>query len=318
MAAASASTVIYFAQVDAFTSKPFCGNSAAVIILPEFKSAKWMQNVALEFNISETAFVVRKNLPGSEMPVMDSLASLAPGSGEKTIGDVKNLSNEFRLRWFTPAVEVRLCGHATLAAAHAIFSAGLVSGDIIKFHTLSGELAARRCVEDNIQKVELDFPLAMPVEVKKEDYKLLADALGVPEVVWAGSAAHMTMVELSSVDEVLGLKPDFVKVKKLPSEDIGVIVTATDTSGGETDFISRFFGPKAGIDEDPVTGSAHCLLTPYWALKLGKNTLKAHQASPRGGHLEVHVDHSSGRVFIKGQSVTVMTGALLGPTLEED
>jgi PhzF family phenazine biosynthesis protein len=207
----------------------------------------------------------------------------------------------FRLRWFTPAVEVELCGHATLASAHVLWEAGyLWAEEEARFYTLSGLLTAR------LQQgwIELNFP-AVPEESTVPEPELLA-ALGVDEPLYVGRNKFDYLVEVSSAAELRTLKPDYARLKKVGGR--GVMVTARDESG-EYDFVSRFFAPAAGIDEDPVTGSAHCGLGPYWATKLNKNALTAFQASPRGGILQVEV--AGDRVLLRGQAVTVLRGMLI-------
>jgi PhzF family phenazine biosynthesis protein len=254
-------------QVDAFTDRAFGGNPAAVCLLREAREAAWMQSVAREMNLSETAFLVPR------------------GGG-------------FDLRWFTPAIEVELCGHATLASAHVLWQAGhLGPQELAHFHTLSGLLTARRRSDGWI---ELDFPArtAEPVEAPPG----LAEALG-------SESRYDYLLELPSEAAVRALHPDFARLRTLPVR--GVIVTARATSA-PFDFVSRFFAPGAGVDEDPVTGSAHCTLGPYWAGRLGKDQLLAYQASERGGVLEVRV--AGERVELAGQAVTVLQGQLLAGT----
>jgi PhzF family phenazine biosynthesis protein len=261
------STPLY--QVDAFTSRPFAGNPAAVCLLKEARPEAWMQNVAMEMNLSETAFLV---------PQQDG----------------------YDLRWFTPAAEVALCGHATLASAHVLWECGaLQAGEQARFHTKSGLLTA-------VQKegwIELDFPArpTAPVEAPPN----LAGALGA-ELFYVGKNVDDYMVEVESEEIVRQLQPDFAALSTLPVR--GVIVTSRSASAG-FDFVSRFFAPAVGVNEDPVTGSAHTCLTPYWAEKLVKTELMAYQASPRGGILRVCL--ADERVLIAGQAVTVLRGELV-------
>lgn len=305
-------------QVDAFTDYAFRGNPAAVCILHQEKSDSWMQQIAAEMNLSETAF-------------------LTPQGGD------------FQLRWFTPTVEVDLCGHATLASAHILWESGyLYPGEDARFHTRSGLLTARR-LEDHI---EMDFP-AIQVEPVTPPPGLI-DALGVapaadnataataatdphadvaapspahthtgpqtlPQVVAVGKNRFDYLVELASEAEVHALRPDFSALARVEAR--GIIVTSQaqkqterQTHGSQpgsdrpddVDFISRFFAPAAGVNEDPVTGSAHCALGPYWAAKLHKNTFTAYQASARGGVVQVVVDGD--RVRLGGRAVTVLRG----------
>jgi PhzF family phenazine biosynthesis protein len=255
-------------QVDAFTDKPFTGNPAGVCVLPGPKNDAWMQNVAAEMNLSETAFLMQE------------------GDG-------------FRLRWFTPTVEVELCGHATLASAHVLWEIGRLAGhEPARFHTLSGLLTAERRGE----AIELDFP-ATPDEPADAPAGL-AEILGA-RVVNFRSSRFDHLVELESEAVVRGLRPDFTRLKSLPVR--GIMVTSRATSP-DFDFVSRFFGPAVGIDEDPVTGSAHCCLGPYWSKRLGKTDMRACQASRRGGVVGVTV--IGDRVLLRGQAVTVMAAEL--------
>lgn len=257
-------------QVDAFTSEPFKGNPAAVCVMDGPADEAWLQHVALEMNLSETAFLYRE------------------GDG-------------YRLRWFTPKVEVALCGHATLASAHVLWEeAHLRPDEIARFHTLSGRLTAERHLDGWI---ELDFP-AQPASPVAPPAGLEA-ALGV-RAIHVGKSLHDYLVEVEHEAIVRGLQPDFAALRSLPVR--GVMVTARGATG-DFDFVSRFFGPAVGVDEDPVTGSAHCCLVPYWAERLGKDRFVAYQASPRGGMLRLRLGHD--RVGIAGQAVTVLRGELL-------
>ena len=228
-----------------------------------------MQDVAREMNLAETAFLVR---------------------GE----------SGFDLRWFTPAVEVDLCGHATLASAHALWEGGhLAKNEIARFQTRSGLLTARK-IDDWI---ELDFPATPASATSAPDG--LAAALGV-DPVFVGQSRFDYLVEVASESIVKELSPDFSALRRFPVR--GVIVTSAASTPG-FDFVSRFFAPAAGIDEDPVTGSAHCCLTPYWSAKLGKATMTARQISARGGTVRVTLDGD--RVKLAGQAVTVLRGELI-------
>lgn len=256
-------------QVDAFTNRPFAGNPAAVCVLSEPVTEDWMQDVAREMNLSETAFL-------------------------RAEGD------EFRLRWFTPKVEVSLCGHATLASAHTLWEAGyLEPSKEARFHTRSGLLTAHR----HGTWIEMDFP-ATPVTPATAP-EGLADALGVI-LGFVGMARHYYLVEAESEEAVRGLAPDFSALARLMEH--GVIVTSRAASRGY-DFVSRFFAPTVGINEDPVTGSAHCCLGPYWGEKLGKQDMVAYQASARGGVVRVRLEGE--RAFLGGQAVTVLRGELV-------
>lgn len=250
-------------QVDSFTSKPFSGNPAGVCILDNPADESWMRNIAAEMNLSETAFLY----PEKE---------------------------GYHLRWFTPEAEVELCGHATLASAHILFEKGIVPGNqLITFYTLSGELYAKK----NNNKVELNFPATPPVESAPPDG--LIDALGLePEFI--GKNKFDVFVVVSSEDTVRQLKPKLEIIKKYKYR--GVIVTS-QSDGNPYDTVSRYFAPAVGIDEDPVTGSAHCTVGPYWSEKLGKDNLFCYQASKRGGELEITINDD--RVILAGNAVTV-------------
>lgn len=262
-------------QVDAFTDRAFAGNPAAVCVLPGPQDDRWMQAVAAEMNLSETAF-------------------LHP------------LSDGYQLRWFTPTVEVKLCGHATLASAHVLWQTGSLAPDEpARFHTHSGLLTARRQGE----WIELNFP-ANPAESVAPPSGLV-EALGA-KPVFVGRSCFDYLVELESEPAVRCLQPDFVKLAQLPVR--GVIVTSRTASPG-FDFVSRFFAPASGVSEDPVTGSAHCCLGPYWQSQLGRSEFVAYQASKRGGLVRVTV--SGNRVLLEGKAVTVMRGALTISKLTE-
>jgi PhzF family phenazine biosynthesis protein len=256
-------------QVDAFTDQPFAGNPAAVCILPRPAPDAWMQALAREMNLSETAFLV-------------------PQTGG------------FHLRWFTPAVEVKLCGHATLASAHTLWETGtLRTEEQARFHSLSGLLTASRSSD----WIQMDFP-ASPAE-EAEAPAGLADALGATPKYVAKNVSRRYLVEVEDEETVRQLKPDFGLLGRLPVR--AVIVTARSASP-EYHFVSRFFAPAIGINEDPVTGSAHCCLGPFWATRLGKTEMVAYQASPRGGVVRVRL--SGDRVILGGQAVTVMVSEL--------
>jgi PhzF family phenazine biosynthesis protein len=256
-------------QVDAFASEPFRGNPAAVCILDRERGAKWMQSVAADMNLAATAFLLRRD-------------------------------GVFGLRWFTPTIEVALCGHATLASAHTLWSEGLYAEDAVRFDTKSGILTATRSGE----LIELDFPATPAEELETPPDGLLA-ALGVTSARYTGRNKFDYLVEVPSESDVRALNPDHARLRKLPAR--GVIVTSRGE--GEYDFISRFFAPGSGIDEDPVTGSAHCCLAPYWSERLGRNELRAYQASPRGGEMRVRLDGD--RVKMAGRAVTVLRGELV-------
>lgn len=254
-------------QIDAFTSEAFRGNPAAVCLLDRERDASWMQDVAAEMNLSETAFLLR--------------------------GD-----DGYSLRWFTPAIEVALCGHATLASAHALWEEhGLASA---RFHTKSGLLTAER----NGDLIELDFPATL--EERADAPEGLLESLGIDAPVYVGKNKFDYLVEVASEDLVRKLDPDHAQLRRIPVR--GVIVTSRAAMEG-ADFVSRFFAPGSGVDEDPVTGSAHCCLTPYWSAKLGKEAMTAYQASQRGGF--VYVQLAGDRVKLRGHAVTVFRGELL-------
>jgi PhzF family phenazine biosynthesis protein len=256
-------------QIDAFTDQPFRGNPAAVCFLDGERDTKWMQSVAAEMNLAETAFLRRQD-------------------------------DGWSLRWFTPAVEVDLCGHATLASAHALWAENVDDATTLRFHTRSGLLSATR----NGDWIELDFP-ATREEAIDAPPGLLA-ALGAPDVRHVGRNQFDYLVELGSQADVCALEPDYAALRKLTMR--GVIVTSK-AENGEYDFVSRFFAPGVGIDEDPVTGSAHSCLAPYWSPRLGKTELVAYQASPRGGVVRVRIDGD--RVKLGGRAVTVLRGELV-------
>jgi len=252
--------------VDAFTDKPFSGNPAGVCILSEERDEPWMQSFAREMNLSETAFL-RKSDDG------------------------------YSLRWFTPKVEVDLCGHATLASAHILFERGyLKREEQARFHTRSGLLTATS--KENW--IELDFP-KQPVTASSPPAGLV-ESLGVsPKFV--GKNVLYLIVEVDSEEIVRGLKPDYGHLASVPVN--GVAVTSIASTPG-FDFVSRFFAPRFGIDEDPVTGSSHCGLGPFWEERLNKSELTAYQASARGG--VIHVRVVSNRVFLGGKAITILQG----------
>jgi predicted PhzF superfamily epimerase YddE/YHI9 len=306
------STPIY--KVDSFTNQPFGGNPAGVCLLREARDERWMQSVAREMNLSETAFLV-------------------PRGGD------------YDLRWFTPSVEIALCGHATLASAHILWETKrLATNAPARFHTMSGLLT---CTRDR-DRIAMDFPTIVAVEAAPPPE--LLRALGV-RATFAGNNKMDWLVEVDSEATVRALAPDFALLKTIPVR--GVIVTAraahaakdathapsvpsrtaktelqrSSTAGARTagsstssakdasavgakyDFVSRFFAPRAGVDEDPVTGSAHCCLAPYWGTKLEKKELVGWQASARGG--EVRMKWNGDRVVLSGQAVTVLRGELV-------
>jgi PhzF family phenazine biosynthesis protein len=270
-------------HIDAFTDRPFAGNPAAVCLIDGELDSSWAQHVAAEMNLSETAFV-------------------SPAAGELA----RSAVNGFNLRWFTPKAEVELCGHATLASAHVLWEAGRLAHDTASvFHTRSGALT---CTRDSAGLISMDFParIATPCEPPAG----LIDALRA-SAVFVGNNRMDYLIHVPSEKSLRALDPDFRALKSVKAR--GVIVTAASTSG-EYDFVSRFFAPAVGVDEDPVTGSAHCCLAPYWAEHFGRHELIGYQASPRGGTVRVRV--AGQRVILIGQAVTVMRGELFAaPTV---
>jgi len=256
-------------QVDAFTDKPYSGNPAAVCVMDQTADVEWMQRIALEMNLSETAFLYRD-------------------------GDI------FNLRWFTPTAEVDLCGHATLASSHVLWEENyLNSNETARFMTKSGELT----VNKKGNWIEMNFPAVGSFDIPNPAGTI--DALGAKPIN-CRKVDWVYLLEFDSADIVRSLKPNFsmLSAQKIPD----VIVTGKDETG-EYDFVSRFFAPSVGINEDPVTGFAHCVLTPYWAEKLNKNEFQALQASKRGGFLRLILDNK--RVLLSGKAVTVMRGELV-------
>ncbi len=253
--------------IDAFAEAPFRGNPAAVCLLDQWRPDAWLQAVAAEMNLSETAFLLQR------------------GAGE------------WDLRWFTPTVEVDLCGHATLAAAHALSRVWHKAGDQLVFHTRSGPLLAS--VGDSV--VVIDLPIDPPTAV---DAAVVGDCFGA-EPLYVGRARFDLLVHLDSAAAVRDYQPDIGRLSALDGR--GVIITAA-SDDPHFDFVSRFFAPKAGIAEDPVTGSAHCCLGAYWSQRLGRTALNAYQASRRGGALALEV--GSERVHLAGRAVTVVEGWL--------
>ncbi len=255
-------------QVDAFTDTPFTGNPAAVCILDAPADARWMQAVAREMNLSETAFLYRQ-------------------------------ADGYHLRWFTPTVEVDLCGHATLASAHVLWEQGhLAPHETARFQTRGGLLTAER----QGPWIQLDFPAEreQPATAPPD----LAKALSVtPQYI--GKNRWDYLVQVDSAETVRALKPDLALLATIPMR--GVIVTSRADSR-VYDFVSRFFAPGSGIDEDPVTGSAHCCLGPFWKTRLNKDEMLAHQVSPRGGVVRVRVKDT--RVLLGGQAITIWRGEL--------
>lgn len=257
-------------QVDAFADRAFVGNPAGVCVLEAPREASWMQLVAREMNLSETAFLVKQN-------------------------------RGYGLRWFTPTVEIDLCGHATLASAHVLWEEKrLKAEETAIFHTRSGELTAKKTGS----WIEMNFP-ASKIAVDDALTKCVEAALGVKSI-FAGRARFDLLVEVEAEEDVRSLKPDFAKIARL--ETRGLIVTSR-AGGSGYDYVSRFFAPAAGIYEDPVTGSAHCALGPFWKERLGRDNLTGYQASARGGIVRTRCNED--RVILSGQAVTVMRGELV-------
>jgi len=255
--------------VDSFTNRPFAGNPAGVCLLPAARDEAWMQAVAREMNLAETAFVVKQ-------------------------------SDGYGLRWFTPSVEMALCGHATLASAHILWETGALPADAqARFHTLSGLLTANRAGPG----IEMDFPATPAREITAPAG--LLDALGV-SATYIGQSQFDYLVEVESEAVARAIRPDLGRLAQFPVR--GAIITSRSDSS-EFDCISRFFAPAAGINEDPVTGSAHCCLGPYWGTKLGRANLVGYQASARGG--VVHMRIAGDRVHLGGQAITVLRSELL-------
>jgi PhzF family phenazine biosynthesis protein len=256
--------------VDAFADQPFGGNPAAVCILPGAAPESWMRLVAREMNLAETAFLHRA-------------------------------ADGFALRWFTPTVEVDLCGHATLASAHVLWQLAYLSMDEpARFHTRSGLLTATR----DGDRIVLDFPARVASELTPPES--LLPALGIKAPRWVGKNQYDYLVEVGSEAEVRGLTPDHGTLARLPVR--GAIVTSLAEAGRPYDFVSRFFAPGSGVAEDPVTGSAHCALAPYWRPRLGRDAMVGYQASARGG--TVHTTVKGDRVLLGGTAVTVMRSVL--------
>lgn len=255
--------------VDSFTDQFSKGNPAGVCILDNPATDAWMQSVAAEMKHSETAFLLE---------------------GED--------GKPYSLRWFTPAVEVALCGHATLAAAHVLYSTGSAP-ETLEFSTKSGILTVTR---DGTGLITMNFPAGTLEEVSPPDG--LTEALGV-DPLWVGKNVWDYLLEVESEETVLGLSPDFLALEKVDAR--GVIVTARASRPG-VDYVSRFFAPRVGVPEDPVTGSAHCSLAPYWSGKLGSDSLVGAQLSSRGG--VIHTTMRDDRVDLAGHAVTVLSGEL--------
>ncbi|CAF1923568.1 BnaC05g01790D [Brassica napus] len=282
--------VKYFV-VDAFADSAFKGNPAAVCFLDDDdqRDDAWLQSLATEFNLSETCFLT---------PI--------------TVSDDQVLPR-FSLRWFTPVAEVDLCGHATLASAHVIFTNGLVDSEVVEFATRSGILTAKRVPlteEGSTFLIELDFPVVPTCEVNSTtDLSVFSNAVNGADIVDIKATEKDVLVVLSSWESVTELQPRIDEISKCSCE--GLMVSAAASAGSQYDFCSRYFAPKFGINEDPVTGSAHCALAHYWSTKMNKCDFLAYQASSRGGTLNVHLDKEKQRVLLRGKAITVMEGCVL-------
>ncbi|GFP97838.1 phenazine biosynthesis-like domain-containing protein 1 [Phtheirospermum japonicum] len=295
---------VKYCVVDAFTDSAFKGNPAAVCLLEEERDEEWLQAVAREFNLSETCYLTR-----------------LPEPAQSTIGSV----SRFGLRWFTPVAEVRLCGHATLAASHILFAHGFVTSDTIEFSTLSGILTAKRVPDSSNRNasdsflIELDFPVVPVIEsngaANVSTVSKSLNGASVNEILKTTTKdeedflvrIYFSSVVLPSGEAVVEAEPNLEEIQKFP----GLIITGLAPTGSGFDIFSRYFAPKFGINEDPVTGSAHCALAAYWSKKLGKCDLIAYQASPRSGVLNLHIDVKNQRVLLRGKAIAVMEGSLL-------
>ncbi|KJE88958.1 phenazine biosynthesis-like domain-containing protein [Capsaspora owczarzaki ATCC 30864] len=291
-------------QVDAFTSTPFAGNPAAVCLLTKELPNATLAAIAAEMNLSETAYV----------------SLLVPGGGETSNAATAGTTafeqgTHFKLRWFTPTVEVALCGHATLATAHVLFNILHNQASAITFDTLSGPLVAKK--GDN-NTISIDLPLnpCAPDVVAnyEETVKVATGGLPVACVEYSPSSKKLLIRLVDSVTraqlEALTVDPEQLRKTDLTNKVRGVIVTLLSDKK-PYDFISRYFAPWAGIPEDPVTGSAHTVLVDYWSREFGGQTFfHARQCSPRGGDLVVHLDRSTNRVVVGGATATVFTGSL--------
>ncbi|XP_047158342.1 uncharacterized isomerase BH0283-like isoform X2 [Vigna umbellata] len=300
---------VKYTLVDAFTESLFKGNPAAVCLLEEDRDKEWFQAVAAEFNLSVTAYVTR---------ITESHHNLNSLHGTSD-------NPRFHLRWFTPVTEIELCGHATLASAHTLFSSGLVDTDVIEFVTLSGVLTAKKIQAINITSdsdllkgeakdgfyIEVNFPVDPVIEFNFEETSQISGALNGASIIDIkktkdGDDLFVVVESGSAVEE---LQPQLDAIVKCPGR--GIIVSAIAPPGSGFDFCSRFFCPKYGVNEDPVCGGAHCALAPYWSKKLGKCDFNAYQASARGGVLNIHLDEKNQRVLLRGKAVTVMEGCVL-------
>lgn len=265
-------------QVDAFTNERFKGNPAGVCILKEKIDDKYMQLIAKEMNLSETAF-----------------AEPVKGNG----------TNIFSLRWFTPKYEVNLCGHATIAASEILFNQMEIKDEKITYETKSGKLIASKTSKG----IALDFPIDEPININLSDNILETMGIKNYENAIIGKNTRKVVIQLKTEADVLGITPEFEKMKQLKFETDVKGIGVTCVGNAEYDFISRYFNPWAGVNEDPVTGSVHTLLAAYWGRILNKSVMKAYQASERGGEIALRVSDGN-RVELAGQAITVLKGEL--------
>jgi len=273
--------MLAIAIIDAFTNQPFQGNPAATVLVEDFPEDAQMQKIAAEMNLSETAFV-----KPFDRPI-----------------DRQNRQNHFQLRWFTPSQEVPLCGHATLAIAHYLRELAVINQDIpLIFSTLSGDLS----ISFENQLIVMDFPAIFYQTCSSRSQQVLAKIFGNRPYEVLGQAEDYLTVLLESESDVQKFQPQQDLIKQL--DGFGFIITAIADPSQPYAFVSRFFAPKAGIPEDPVTGSAHCSLTPYWAKRLGKSDLQAKQLSARTGKLQV--SDRGERVLLKGEAITFLRGQI--------
>lgn len=289
-ASPSTTSFVNYALVDAFTDVPFKGNPAGVCFLSAWPETHWMQQVASELNVNMTAFLVTR---------------------KDTFNGVEG-DHAFHIRWFTPMSEVDLCGHATLASSYLLFGSDIVSGNVIQFYPEKGGVLHARRVERPSKDgflVELDFPILPSYECDFKPATLSTTLKHLLAVSVQKTVANDLLVELPSGEDVKLLKPSFDEIRN--GDFRGLIVTGQASDSSSCDFVSRFFAPKVGVDEDPVCGQAHCALAAFWAKKLNKNHLVAFQASKRGGTLLLRVDFEAGRVFLQGEATLVMSGVLL-------
>ncbi|BAT95615.1 uncharacterized protein HKW66_Vig0250570 [Vigna angularis] len=291
---------VKYSVVDAFTDSAFKGNPAAVCFLEEERNEEWLQAVATEFNVPVTCYLTR----------------------------IMGTSNNprFHFRYFTHLHEVKICGHATLAAAHKLFSSGLVDTDVIEFYTLSGVVTAKKITAvdncngvSNLQNggvgdgfyIEIDLPAHPIIECNLDETSKISGALNGASIIdiKRTEIGDDILVVVTSGDNVREVEPQFDAISKCPGR--GVIISGVAPPGSGFDFYSRFFCPKDGVNEDEVCGSAHCALASYWSKKLGKCDFNAYQVSGRGGILKIHFDEKSQRVLLRGKAVTVMEGCVM-------